>query len=174
MMLAPRQVFLLSEMGIPVWEMRGNLREKAEASIDVDIAEPVDRDAVLAKIEAATSLICLDSALTQQTQRLLESIYRAMAIPITMACFLTPSELEVIESVLFPNAEQKHLLTFGESISQQLFGPSATVEQYHANVQFTLASKLATWVNVSLDQVLEKPELKKKIWQNLQHVKQQA
>jgi DNA polymerase III psi subunit len=169
-MIDSRQVFLLSEMGIPVWHLRQKLMvEKVLADSD---AEQVDNKVLLSRIKPAKWLICHDSDNSQQTQRLMQSLFLALNIAWTDICSVTAAELKQLESEAIVNTENKQLLVFGESIIKQLFGDAATLEQLRFEPQTALQSKLTTSASLSLDMLLTTPETKKQLWQDLRHLKQ--
>jgi DNA polymerase III psi subunit len=167
-----RQVSLLSEMGIPVWQLRQKVI--IDEASKTRIYEEVDNNPLLARIESAKWLICHDRENTQQTQRLIQSILLAMNIALTDTCSLTPAELKALEPETIINAENKQLWVFGESIIKQLFGDAASVEQLRHEPQFALSSKLTTLVSLDLASLLSIPEAKKQLWQDLRHLRHTA
>ena len=171
-MIESRQVSLLSEMGIPVWQLRQQaIVEEVSKNSPY---EEVDNKALLARIAPAKWLICHDSENTQQTQRLIQAILLAMNIAFTDTCSITPAELKALESETISNLEHKQLWVFGEAIIKQLFGDAASVEQLRYEPQFALSSKLTTSVSLDLASLLTMPEAKKKLWQDLRHLRHTA
>ena len=70
MMLDPRQLLLLTEMGIPVWA----LRSTDEIPVDTIELPIVDIGALLERVTQSDWLICVDNKLTEQTHRLLTEL----------------------------------------------------------------------------------------------------
>ena len=173
-MLNSKQVFLLSEMGIPTWQLRQDIAVEHASQSVLSKDVKVDNTALLRRIESASWWVCHDSDNSQQIERLIQAMLLSIGVLLPDVCILTPSELKAIASEDISNSHQKRLLIFGELVTKQIFGASATIEQLRYEPQLSFRSKLITIVGLELDTLLKSPENKKQAWQNLLLAKQIA
>lgn len=171
-MLVSKQVLLLSEMGIPTWQLRQDIALEKLNQPNLSKCVQVDNTALLRRIQPASWLLCHDSELSQQIQRLMQAMLLSIGVLLPDVCFLTPKELKQIASEDISNPQQKRLLIFGELVTKQVFGESATIEQLRYEPQLSFKSELATIVSLDLDSLLHTPANKKQVWQDLRLAKQ--
>ena len=151
--LTPGQLSSLSEMGIPVWELR---TEKSELET-LEPSEQVLNSNFLVLIEPDSH--------TEQSHRLLQAMLFSIG--------LSPDQFVIINSDQLPQLQntstrQKVLLVLGEGFAQSLWGKSVGRGQSHQTVD----GSISTLVSFSLDEVLASPENKAFVWQDLQLAKQ--
>lgn len=171
-MLTARQVSLLSEMGIPVWQLRQSQAKKAKEKQQPDKSEQQDVATLSARIESVNWLICHDSEHSEQIKRLMHGMLLSIDVERTEVCLLTIADLIKLATMEISHSEQKRLLLFGEQTVKQVFGDAATVEQLRYEPQLSFKSKLTTSVSLNLDLLLTTPEQKKQVWQDLCRAKQ--
>lgn len=171
-MFEAKQLSVLSEMGIPVWQLRqtGIVTEEVRKPSTDDHVE-MDTTNLLARVNISSWLFCHDEKESQQSQRLLQSICSAIGINQSI-CLLSLNELKAITSETIVNPEKKRLILFGESVAKQVFGSEATVESLRYEPQQALQSKLTTFVSLSLQSLLENTANKKQVWQDIRQIKQ--
>ena len=171
-MFEANQLSVLSEMGIPVWQLRqtGIVSGQVQTSSTDDYVE-IDTAGLLARVNISNWLVCHDGEESQQSQRLLQSICSAIGISQGI-CLLSLNELKTITSETIMNPEGKRLILFGESIAKQVFGSEATVENLGYEPQQALQSKLTTFVSLSFQSLLENTANKKQVWQDIRQIKQ--
>ncbi len=171
-MFDANQLSVLSEMGIPVWQLRqaGIVKEEVRTP-DTDNHVEIDTASLLARVNASNWLFCHDGKESQECQRLLQSICSAMGISQGI-CLLSLNDLKAIASETIASSEKKRLILFGESIVKRVFGPASTVESLRDEPQQALQSNLTTFVSSSLQSLLENTANKKQVWQDIRQIKQ--
>ena len=167
MMLDSRQVSLLTEMGIPVWELRTS-DEIATEAIEPPV---VDIAALLQRVAQSDWLICCENVLTEQGHRLLQAMLSTIELSLADVCLLSLTELNKLIETAEIEPQQKVVLLLGEQAVKQAFNESAQVSNYRNEAHAISPSQLATVVSFSLENLLQSPENKVLAWQDLQLAK---
>jgi hypothetical protein len=169
MMLDSRQVSLLTEMGIPVWELRAS--NEIEITTEAIEQPVVDIAALLDRVAQSNWLICCEDVLTQAAHRLLQAMLSTIGLSLADVCLLSLTELSKLIETAEGEFQQKVVLLLGEQAVKQAFDESARVSNYRNETHAISPSKLATVVSFSLENLLQSPENKVLAWQDLQLAK---
>ena len=163
MMLDSRQVSLLTEMGIPVWELRPSTEIVTEA-----IEHPVvDIAGLLDRVAQSDWLICCEDVLTPVAHRLLQAMLSTIGLSLADVCLLSLTELGKLVERPEGVSQQKVMILLGEQAVKQAFDDSATVSNYRNEAHAILRAKLITVVSFSLENFLQSPENKVLAWQDM-------
>ena len=159
--LTPRQLFSLSEMGIPVWEFRS--------------AEPEEKRAVIEKIvpiEPSEQLLNCDWIIlidgqnySEQARQLLLSMLFSIGIEQNQVAIIDSDQLAPLQNV---PSQKKVLFVLGEHLAHPLRSETMSRGAIHQ----ALSTNITTVVSFSLDELLTSPMNKALAWQDLQLAKQ--
>jgi DNA polymerase III psi subunit len=163
MMPSSTQVSLLREMGIPVWKLRGRA--------EVELSDPVDTTALLARISNSIFLVSHDSQITKQTNYLLQSMLSTIGLSSEVVCFISLAEVDVLTKLKKVETKQKVLLLMGEGAVKHVFGDASDVATYRNNIHSIEESKLTAIVSFGLDNLILNPQNKALAWKDLHSVK---
>ncbi|PCJ31698.1 MAG: hypothetical protein COA90_05365 [Gammaproteobacteria bacterium] len=171
MILTAKQLASLNEMGIPVWQQRELKPSPAPSSTSSPVQNLIesraDQDshelAVLSdEILASTWLILIDAEHYQQAeQRLLSAILLALELKAGQFSFITSEQVSLLTSL--PEYSGKIVLVFGQQVASPLFNSGA--EQ--GFITHSLPASLKVLVSPSLTELLNQPEHKAGVWNNL-------
>lgn len=169
MILSTRQVSLLNEMGIPVWQRRALKTAQDEPVENALTSVSSDNSALLQQIEQVNWVMVLDQ-LSADTQQLLARICRAMSIPEQQYCVVSLSDIKSLSDLeASPN---KVCVLFCDS-EDTPWHKQATPHRLLPTQQRGLASL----VSHDLRHALNKPVLKAQIWRDVlqaqQYIQQQ-
>ncbi len=161
-MLAPGQLFILTEMGIPVWEFRpheiSNLSEtnaiESSASEVVQTLPNVDYLMVVAEQDN-----------TAEAQRLLQAMLFSIGLTARNSAVVSPKQLN---QLLTGSNQHKVLFAFGDGLIPLALTPQATDR---GQIYSTSDSALKIIISLPLNFLLESPQKKALAWQDLQLVK---
>ena len=179
MMLDSRQVSLLTEMGIPVWELRtsNEIETETETETETEIAteaieQPVvDITVLLQRVTKSDWLICCEDVLTQAAHRLLQAMLSTIGLSLADVCLLSLTELSKLIETTEGVSQQKVVLLLGEQAVKQAFDESAKVSNYRNEAHAISPALLTTVASFSLEDLLQNPEHKVLAWQDLQLAK---
>jgi len=163
MMPSSTQVSLLREMGIPVWKLRGRA--------EVELSDPVDTTALLARISNSIFLVSHDSQITKQTNYLLQAMLSTIGLSSEVVCFISLAEVDVLTKLKEREIEQKILFLMGDGAVKQVFGEASNVVTYRNNTHNIEQSNLTAIVSFGLDELMINPQNKALAWQDLRTVK---
>jgi len=166
-MLDPRQLLLLTEMGIPVWA----LRSTDEIPVDTIEQPIVDIGALLERVTESDWLICVDNKLTEHTHRLLQAMLLTVDVSHADICLLSLAELKELADTSEIETNQKVLFLLGEGAVKQAFDQSAHLANYRNEIHLMPRSQLATIVSFSLEDLIQAPENKVLAWRDCQLAK---
>ena len=171
MMLDSRQVSLLTEMGIPAWELRTS--NEIETEIATEAIEPpvVDITSLLQRVTKSDWLICCEDVLTQAAHRLLQAMLSTIGLSLADVCLLTLAELSKLIETTEGVSQQKVVILLGEEAVKQAFDESAKVSNYRNEAHVISAPQLTTVVSFSLENLLQNSENKALASQDLQLAK---
>lgn len=159
MQLESRQLAMLVEMGIPVWELR------TEQSVDIlpvaELTVPVLNENLL---QRDWFILVEQQIMNEQEQRLLYAMLSTIDVTRQQINIVTLEQLPQIEQV---PAKGKLLFVLGSTNLQLLLGGDSSRGEVHQ----TLSSGVVTVVSFSLKELLESPERKVLAWQDLQLAK---
>lgn len=141
MELTTEQFSVLSQMGIPVWELRVNNNEVVET-----VTTPADTYAEI-DLSASYWLVLPQSDLTHEEQRLLTAMLKAIDLQMTEVAILNKEQVSVMPPSLVTN---KRVLFLGLEIINEFGGDKAEM--------------IATY---TLKQLLADSSLKAHVWQAL-------
>lgn len=167
MMFDSRQVSLLTEMGIPVWQ----LRTQPEITPTRTEQAPVDTAELLNKINQSTWLVFHDGEGNPQAQRLLQSMLSTIGLSYKDICLMTQLDIDMLMASENISLTGTVLLLFGERAVQQCFGEMATVSSHRNETHFMSQTALTAIVSFGLQTLMQTPENKVLAWQDLQLAK---
>ncbi len=156
MELNPGQLSTRNEMGIPVWELRTANTEPTISSVDAEPDEQLLQCHCMVMVESQTT--------NEQAQRLLHAMLSAIGITAQQIAIVTPEQLAQLHNL---PSQNNVLLVLGTALAQSLFDDGVIRGQIHQ----TLRSQLTTVISFSLEDLLNSPENKALVWQDLQLVK---
>lgn len=163
MLLEPRQLSTLNEMGIPVWELRSQQSENISPVVEITSVE-LDKDLL-----QRDWLILVDQySINEQEQRLLYAMLLSIGLSQQHIAVVAAEQLLQLQQV---PAKQKLLFAFGRKNAQLLLGEKTSLDESRGKVHQALPSEFTTVVSFSLKELLEFPERKVLAWQDLQFAK---
>lgn len=149
MQLEPRQLSTLSEMGIPVWE----LRKPLSSSTAVALTEQ--------QINSDWLLIHDDENHTEQKQQLLTAMLASINIDINTAALIAHDQFQALIS---QPLEKKMLLVFGQRFLSQLLPEQENAKESSSEVYELSGSELRVIVTHDLSDLIQQPDKKRNTW----------
>lgn len=157
MMLAPGYLSVLTEMGIPVWELRSQDAGSELTSTNVEFIE---------SLPAVDCLIVIaEQDRHDEAIRLLHAMLFSIDITLDNSAIVSADQLEQLST---SHTQHKVLIAFGERLVPADLN-SQTNGQEHAYSETD--SKLKIIVSTSLTVLLSSPAKKALVWQDLQLLK---
>lgn len=160
--LTPGQLSTLTEMGIPVWELRQQKVTEFVTTSDY-VTNPVEINEQLLQSDW---LILIDKeTYSEQAQRLLHAMLSSIGLSLQRVAIITHEQLPELQNL---SAERKVLLAFGTAAAQLLLDDQLPFDDCRGRTHQILASQLTTVVSFGLEDLLNNPENKVLAWQDLQ------
>tara|TARA_R110002050_G_scaffold1244_4_gene8668 strand:+ start:104356 stop:104862 length:507 start_codon:yes stop_codon:yes gene_type:complete len=159
-MLAPGQLSTLTEMGIPVWE----LRSQASSSL-VETIEP----SITQSYEPLPNVDCLmvvaDEDFNDEAQRLLQAMLFSIGLTANNSAIVSPKQLSLLQT---ETSQHKIVVAFGDQLIPQALNALA-IDRGH--IYSSADSTVNIIISLSLRSLLASPAKKALAWQDLQLVK---
>lgn len=157
-MLDPRQLSTLTEMGIPVWELR-----KAENATPIREAASAE---IYEPIPAVDYLIVLaEQDNHQQAKRLLQAMLFSIGLTSDNAAIVLANQLHQLSETVDLAKQHKLLIAFGDDLVPETLN-SQKMLRGHIYSAHNLPLKMMT--SFSLTTLLNAPDKKALAWQDLQ------
>ncbi len=157
-MLEPGQLSTLTEMGIPVWELRSQATSSANTTpVNAEFYEPLPAvDCLIVVAEQDDS---------EEAKLLLHAMLYSIGLTPHNSAIVSPQQLS---QLLTTPHQHKVLLAFGEQLVPQALHPQA-IDRGH--IYSSSDSALKIIISLSLTTLLNTPDKKALAWQDLQLLK---
>ncbi len=150
---------VLNEMAIPIW-----VRRQRSAQTNDDHLPIIDE-----RLNAVDCLILIDGqTYNEQAHRLLDAMLFSIGLCSDQVALIKLEQIAEIAGIL---TDKKLLLVFGQSAIEALTGKKNLVSDYRGKTHKNPNVACTTIVSIGLDVLLESPENKASVWQDLQLVK---
>jgi DNA polymerase III psi subunit len=158
-MLAPGQLSTLTEMGIPVWELRSQATTSPAdvAPVNAEFYEPLPAVDCL--------MVVAEQDNGDEAKRLLHAMLFAIGLTPRNSAIVSPQQLNQL--VTTPH-QHKVLVAFGEQLVPQALSSQATDR---GHIYSSSDSALKIIISLSLTTLLNSPDKKALAWQDLQLLK---
>jgi DNA polymerase III psi subunit len=157
-MLAPGQLSKLTEMGIPVWELRSQATSPADAApVNAEFYGPLPAVDCL--------MVVAEQDNGDEAKRLLHAMLFAIGLTPRNSAIVSPQQLNQL--ITTPH-QHKVLVAFGEQLVPQALSSQA-IDRGH--IYSTSDSALKIIISLSLTALLNSSEKKALAWQDLQLLK---
>jgi len=162
-MLASGQLSTLTEMGIPVWELRSQHLSSAvtatieDVNVDAEFSEP------LPAVDCLVVVAEQDDG--DEARRLLHAMLLSIGLTTHNSAIVSPKQLGQLMTL---PTKHKALVAFGEQLVPQALNSQATDR---GHVYPSSDSDLKIIISLSLTVLLNSPDKKALAWQDLQLLK---
>ena len=165
MQLSPGQLSTLDLMGIPVWELR-----RRQSTFEIPPTEHnIDSVQPDVRIQQCDWLVVIEkNDHGAQAQRLLQAMLAAIGLSQNQFVIVAHEQLAQLQTLAL---DQKVVLAFGNTVARSLLGEHATVQECRGKRHQIPPSQLNTIVSFGLTELLQSPEHKALVWQDLKLAK---
>jgi len=159
-MLALGQLSSLTEMGIPVWELRSQASSSRVETIDSSITQSCDP---LPNVDCL--MVVAEQEFNDEAQRLLQAMLFSIGLTANNYAIVSPKQLSLLQA---ETSEHKIVVAFGDQLIPQALNALA-IDRGHIYSSADFTVKII--ISLSLSSLLASPATKALAWQDLQLVK---